>query len=349
DQWLLLVKLRLALDDRCEREDLVEGHLALGWHLHLVVADRVVERVEHLAQKLFGRGVRQDPVRSRPQEAFERRTVRRVLEDALEPRVAVEQRGRWLRGEVVELVRVHLEPIEGLELGRDLLEPKTRPQVDLDVWIRWWRKQRRDHLIGRHVLAEHEGALLERARQVALAGDEDEGSRVLDEALVAESRRDPRRRIALSDDELHLGGIRRDGLGEGRPEVLPDDVGDERQPKRGRTVLGPRQDRPVDDRAECGQRDDEDDRRQEHGEEQEPDEPAETTTTPAAAPARPTLVAVPPRGLIALGDVVGRVGVRVEPADAGSLVARAAARADRHGGVSIVGRSWENPGGAGLA
>jgi len=57
-----------------------------------------VERVEHLAQKLFGRGVRQDPVRSRPQEAFERRAVRRVLEDALEPWVVVEQLGRWLLG-----------------------------------------------------------------------------------------------------------------------------------------------------------------------------------------------------------------------------------------------------------
>src|SRR4029078_4647994 len=82
DQWLLLVKLRLALDDRCEREDLVEGDLSLRWHLHLVFSDRVVERVEHLAQKLFGRGVRQDPVRSRPQEAFERRTVRAHLEGA---------------------------------------------------------------------------------------------------------------------------------------------------------------------------------------------------------------------------------------------------------------------------
>ncbi|HET8785224.1 MAG TPA: hypothetical protein VFM38_06280, partial [Candidatus Limnocylindrales bacterium] len=223
------------------------------------VADRGVEPVEHLADQLLGRGVRQETVAARPQEPFERGVLRGIRQDLLEPRVVVEQGVGRLLGQFVELARVHLEPVERLELGRDLLEAKTRPQVELDVRVRRGREQRRHHLVRCHVLAQDEGALLELACQLALAGDEHEGARIADQPFVPEPGGDRGSGVALLHDEFDLGRIRGDGLRQRRAEILADDVGDEREPERRRTVLGPREDRVVDDRPERGEGDDHDD------------------------------------------------------------------------------------------
>ena len=91
-------------------------------------------------------------------------------------------------------------------------------------------------------------------------------------------------------------------------------------------------------------RDEQHDPGQEDGEQQEPDEPAEA----AAATATPTPPPPRTRTDATARSPPGRSRSRRRRARSGgraaSLVARASARADRHGVVSIVGRAWADPG-----
>ena len=223
DERLLLRQLGLTLDDRGEGQDLVEVHAAVLRHRHPLGADVGGELVEHQPHELVGRRVRQDAIGRRPQEPLERCALRRVVEDRLEPRVVGEESRRRVLDDVVELRRVHLQR-QRLELGGDLLEAQARPQADVDVLDRRRREQRVDQLIRRHVLAQHERALLERAGQLVDRGDEHERPAVTEQALVLEPCRDAQRRVARLDQELDLGGIGRGRGRQGGTQVLADDV-----------------------------------------------------------------------------------------------------------------------------
>ena len=98
---------------------------------------------------------------------------------------------------------IHLER-QGLELGRDLLESQAGAQADVHVRDGRRIEQRRRHVVGNHVLAEQEGALLQMGGQVALHGDEHERASVADEALLLQAGADRRRRVAVLDHELDL-------------------------------------------------------------------------------------------------------------------------------------------------
>ncbi len=135
-----------------------------------------------------------------------------------------------------------------------------------------------------------------------------------DQALLLEPGRDGRGRVAVLDDELDLLGVGRDRLGQGRAEVLADDVGDEWQPSaaglsaaqarialltRGRSAVSATT-RTSPARTQ-----------REHQELDEPDDPAPAAPAPSPAVAA---VAVTARRLERLGHVVGRVGVGLVPA-----------------------------------
>ena len=217
--------------------------------------------------------------------------------------------------------------MEGLELGGDLLQPQAGPQADIDVLDVGRSQQRVHQLIGRHVLAQDERSLLEAACQVVDDREIDERTAVTDEALVLELHGDRLGRVALLDQELDLGGLRRDRLGQRGAQVLGDDVLDEGQLERGRVVLRDRHDRVADDRPEDRQGDRQHDRGEDEREDeelQEPDQPVPATATvPATARARDRLRV--------LGDRFGRVGVGiVRPRIRGPAVPRASAGADRH-------------------
>ena len=119
-----------------------------------------------------------------------------------------------------------------------------------------------DHqLVGGHVLAQHERALLQVAGELALAGDEHERPAVADQAVGLEPVGDERRGVALPDVELDLRRVGRDRLGQRGAEVLADDVGDEREVEGGGVVLGHVEDRVVHERPQRRQGDDEHDAR----------------------------------------------------------------------------------------
>ena len=71
-------------------------------------------------------------------------------------------------GQLVEVGRVHRQAVDRLELGRDLLQPQARPQVDVDVRVRRRVEQGGHELVGRHRLAEDEVAGLELVGQALL-------------------------------------------------------------------------------------------------------------------------------------------------------------------------------------
>src|SRR3954449_5426635 len=144
-----------------------------------------------------------------------------------------------------------------------------------------------DQLIGRHVLAQHERALLERTRELIDRRDEDERAAVTEETLVLEPGGDGSCRVPRLDKELDLRSIGRGRRGQGGPEVLPDDALDEGHLERGRIVLGDRHDRAGHDRPKGREGDGEDDsgRDERKAQElQEADEPVPATTTPAPRP-----------------------------------------------------------------
>ena len=278
DQRLLLLEDRLLLDERGERQDLVEAHVPLGRDRH-PVADGILEPVEHEPDELVGGGVGQDAVRGRPEVALERRAL-----GQLEPRVVGEELRRRMLGQLVEVGRVHRQAVDRLELGRDLLEPQARPQRDVDVRVRGRVQQRRDELVRGHRLAEDEVAGLQLVGEAALDGDQDERPSIREEPLVLEAGRDRGGRLAGADLERNLLGVVRRGHGELVAEVVADHVGDERDAERTRVVGRPSDDRALDDRAEHGDEGDQHDRGQDEGEGEEPDDAARAAARAAPAP-----------------------------------------------------------------
>ena len=163
-----------------------------------------------------------------------------------------------------------------------------------------------------------------------LGRDEHERPAVPDQSVRLELCGDRARGIALLDQEFDLGRILRHGRGQGRAELLGDDVLDERQLERGRIVLGDAHDRVGDGRAKCGESDTQHDRGQDDREDQElqqADDAATGSSTAAATPAW--------HGLGVLGDRLGRVCVRIVwGGPRRAAVPGASAGADRHRLVS---------------
>ena len=339
DQRPVHIEDRLPVDHRGEAQDLVEGHATVRRDGE-PAADRLLEAVEHVADELVGGGVRQDVVGRRPQEALERGALR---QDLLQPRVVREKLRCRVLGQLVEVLRVHRELIDCLELRGDLLEPKPRPQADLDGMDLVRRQQRCHQVVRRHRPSQDERPGLERAGQPALRGDEDEGPAVLQEALGLEPVRDRRGGLAAGDLERDLGGIGRGRGGQLRAEVLAHEVGDEGHAERRRVARRPAQDRVAHQRPEDGDERRQDDRREDHGEDQELQEAGDAAATTLRLPGKDVGAARGARrasravrlGIVARLPVfvgcppVGGVGLR--------LVAGASAGADRHSAFSVRG------------
>ena len=324
DERLLLVQLGFLLDDRGHGDDLVEVQPAILGDRHPVRSDIRRELVEHQPDELLRRRVREDPIGRRPEEALERGALRRVLERSRQPGIVGEQLGRRRLRDLVELGRVHLERGQRLELGRHLLEAKAGPQGDVDERDGRRLEQGDDQLVGGHVLAQDEGAGLERAGQAVCRGDEDERAVIREQPLALEAHRDGLGRVARFDQELDLRGIRRRRRGQGRAQVLAHDVRHERQLEHRRVVVRHGHHGRADRGSQGGQGDRQDDRGEDQREDQEleeADQPA--TPAPAAALARDRLRE--------LGDRVGRVGVWIVRGGRGrAAVPGASAGADRH-------------------
>ena len=155
--------------------------------------------------------------------------------------------------QVVEGLDVHLQG-QGLELGRDLLQPESLADPDGDRLV-LRHEQGRDHLVGGHVLAQDERPGLELAGQAALGGDEHERPRVAEQALVGEPLADRGGRVAVDDRELDVGRVACSSAAvRTAAEVLADEIGHERQVERARVVRRPADDGAGDDGPEDRQR-----------------------------------------------------------------------------------------------
>ena len=328
----LIVEDGLALDDRGEGQHLVEGQATLRGDIEPVGPDGRVELVEHQADELLGRRIREHLVARRPEEPLERRVRRhaRVGQDLLQPRVVVDEVLRRRGREVVELLDVHLQG-QRLELGRDLLEPEARPQAEIHVRDGRRIEECRDQVVRRQVPAQQERPLLELVGELALDRVVDECAFVADEAVTLEARRDRARRVAVLDDELDLRRVARGRLRQGCAQVLADEVLHERHREGRGVVRRPAQDRPVDDGPQGRQGHDQDERGQDDREHEELEDPADAAARPAAVVAAATSGRLDHRR-----QDVGRVGVGVVWVRVrGTIIPWASAGADRHARFSV--------------
>ena len=211
DLRTLLVEHGLALDDRGEREHLVERQAALLGDGEPLGSNRSVERVEHHPDEVLGRrgvlGVGPEGVGRRVQEALERRALGPDLL-VEQPRVVAQEGVRGLGDELVERLGIDVRPRERGELGRHLLQPESLAEGhvlgamhDLVVDIR----EAVDDLARGQVHRQGVAARLELRGELVEAGLEQEGPLAGDDPRLGQPRRQGGGRVAGLDRELDLG------------------------------------------------------------------------------------------------------------------------------------------------
>ncbi len=289
-----------------------------------------MEPVEHQPDELLPGRVRQDAVVRRPEVALQRCSLREV-----QPGVIREKLRARLLGQVIEVLDVHRQAIDRLELGGHLFETEPGPQVDVHLGHRGRVEEGGDQLVWGHGAAQDEFAGLETAGQVTFDRDEDEGTPILEETLVLELLGDRRRALAGADDESDLVCVVRGGLRQPLAEILADEIRNERHRQRARRVGRPVDHRAADDRPQDREEDRQHDRGQDQREQQEPERAADPA---AASPAAPGAIAdravAVARGsaVVGLPRLVARLlGERV----CLPCVARSSAGADGHRVVSM--------------
>jgi hypothetical protein len=211
-------------------------------------------------------------------------------------------------GELVERLRVDAR-IDRLQQGGHLLDAQALAEGDVDGRDDDPRLHEGLGDLGRrHVGAQQEVARGELVVQPRRQADEHERALVGDEAGLVEARREHIDTVAGVDGEDLLGGVGAGRGVEGGPEILADEVGDERElDDRARVAPRPAHDAGAKDRPEGGEQHQEDERSEDAGEEDELDEPGqpEPALPAAAAVSRihgriaPT-VRCPPRGHLRL-------------------------------------------------
>ena len=127
-----------------------------------------------------------------------------VAEDLLQPRVVVDELLGRRGHQIVELVDIHLERQRGGWAGAGGGGGRGAGRR---VGGGGRVEQRRRQVVGDHVLAEQERALLQVRGEAAFDGDEHEGASVADEALLLQSSADRRCRVTVLDDEFDLGRV----------------------------------------------------------------------------------------------------------------------------------------------